>query len=109
MVTVINISYSDKRECTDLLQTKKWKSEGHEDNKPSNKKFKHDVDYETLCQTAKDIDHMIAKGQVKDFNDFKKTATYVTATDEQKKCFKDAFKTKNLADYELSYCGWYED
>ena len=96
----------NKRECGGI----KWTDKGHDDNKPK-EKLNKEVYNSDICKASKDIDHMKIKGAIKDWTEFKTSDVYNTSTDEQKKCLKEHFDSpdnhrKNLADYELSYCGF---
>ena len=103
--------YANKKECG----TMKWGDKSHGYNKPSSKKFNQELNNTDICNISKNIDHMKSKGAVKDWTEFKTTSVYKTADAEQKKCLKEAFDSpdsnhkKNLADYELSYCGTDKD
>ena len=107
----INQTYADKKECGIMS----WGDTKHGNNKPSTKKFNQELNNTDICNMSKDIDHMKSKGAVKDWTEFKTTSIYKTADGEQKKCLKKAFDSpdsnhkKNLADYELSYCGTDKD
>ena len=102
--------YADKKQCSDLVSNNKWNDKGHGDNTASNKEFKYMIKHGSLCEISKDVDHMKAKGTIKDFSDFKETNTYNSSNDEQKKCLKKSFDLgDSLADYEIQYCGTDKD
>ena len=93
-----------KMECGDMT----WGDTSHDDNKASSKEFKQSLkgNGTNLCELSKKVDHMEAKGVVKDWDDFKQTHVYKSATDEQKHCLWKAYDLGNsLADYEILYCG----
>lgn len=115
MVTV-PIVYAEERECKDLVTDMEWNSEGHDDNKESEKAFEESVENDSLCETTKKHDHEKLKGEIDDWTDFKQTENYKSATTEQKQCLKEYFDLpdqdngeKALQGYELEYCGWDED
>ena len=116
LLVFIPVTYAEKRECTDLTTTETWKSEGHDDNKESEKGFEKSVNSDNLCETSKKHDHEQIKGEIDDWSDFKRTTNYKTATAEQKECLKEYFDLpdqdngeKALQGYELEYCAWDDD
>lgn len=116
LLVFVPVTYAEVRECTDLTTTEKWKSEGHDDNKESEKEFEKSVKSDNLCETTKKHDLEQLKGEIDDWTDFKQTNNYKTATHEQKECLKEYFDLpdqdngeKALQGYELEYCGWDED
>jgi len=97
--------YAEKKECDGMS----WGDKAHDDNKPSKKHFKEGLDSD-ICSLSKDIDHMKAKGNIKNFSEFKETNVYKSADEDQKKCLKKAFNLgDSLADYEIEYCGTDKD
>lgn len=114
LLLIIPIVSAEERECADLTTTEKWKSEGHDDNKASEKEFEKSVTHDSLCETGKKHDHEELKGEITDWTDFKETENFRTATHEQKECLKEHFDLpddgeKALQGYELEYCAWDED
>jgi len=96
----------NKRECGSM----RWTDKGHGDNKPK-EKLKQESNSKDICTLSKDIDQMKTKGAIKDWTQFKESKVYNTSTEEQKKCLKEGFDSpdsnhkKNLAEYEIQYCG----
>lgn len=110
----IPITYADQRECKDLIKEIKYSSEDHKDNKESEKAFKQSLEQDSLCEFTEKHDREQLKGEVKNWNEYKKTEVYQTSTEEQKECQKEGFKSpddgdKALQGYEIEYCGWDED
>ena len=59
------ISYAEKRECKDLTREIKYNSEGHDDNKESEKAFKKSLKQDSLCEFTERHDKEELKGEVK--------------------------------------------
>ena len=111
---VVNTAHAEKRECKDLVSSEQYNSEGHNDNKESNKEFKKSIEQDTLCKFTEKHDKEQIEGVVKDWTDFKESRVYQTATHEQKECLKEYFDLpddghKALQGYEAEYCGWDDD
>jgi len=105
---------AEKRECKDLVSEEKYSSEGHDDNKESNKEFKESLEEDSLCEFTKKHDHEKLDGTVKDYIDFKETRVHNTSTIEQKECLNEGHDSpdkgeKALQGYEIEYCGWDDD
>jgi hypothetical protein len=101
----IHYSYAEK--CEDIKGVESWGSESHGDNNPSEKKFKSMLNDDSvgICELAKAIDHMKAKGTVKDWSDFKETTVYLGTTDKVQDCLEDRMDLgDSLADYEIQKC-----
>lgn len=108
------VTYADKRECKDLTREVKYNSEDHDDNKESEKAFKKSLKQDSLCEFTEKHDKEELKGEVKNWDEYKKTEVYQSSTEEQKDCQKGSFKSpddgdKALQGYEIEYCGWDED
>jgi hypothetical protein len=110
----IPVTYADKRECKDLTREVKYNSEDHKDNKESEKAFKKSLKQHSLCEFTEKHDKEELKGEVKNWQEFKKTEVYQSSTEEQKDCQRESFESpddgdKALQGYEIEYCGWDED
>ena len=110
----IPVTYADKRECKDLTREVKYNSEDHKDNKESEKAFKKSLKQHSLCEFTEKHDKEELKGEVKNWQEFKKTEVYQSSTEEQKDCLRESFESpddgdKALQGYEIEYCGWDED
>ncbi len=108
------ISYAEKRECKDLTKEVKYNSEDHDDNKESEKEFKKSLEQDSLCEFTERHDKEELKGEVKNWDEYKKSEVYQTSNKEQKDCQEEGFKSpddgdKALQGYEIEYCGWDED
>lgn len=108
------VTYADKRECKDLAREVKYNSEDHKDNKESEKAFKKSLKQHSLCEFTEKHDKEELKGEVKNWQEFKKTEVYQSSTEEQKDCQRESFESpddgdKALQGYEIEYCGWDED
>lgn len=108
------VTYADKRECKDLTREVKYNSEDHKDNKESEKAFKKSLKQHSLCEFTEKHDKEELKGEVKNWQEFKKTEVYQSSTEEQKDCQRESFESpddgdKALQGYEIEYCGWDED
>ena len=105
-ICVVVFADGAKRECGSM----RWTDRGHGDNKPK-EKLKQESNSKDICTLSKDIDQMKTKGAIKDWTEFKQSKVYNTSTEEQKKCLKEGFDSpdsnhkKNLAEYEIQYCG----
>jgi hypothetical protein len=105
------VTYADKRECKDSTREIKYNSEDHDDNKESEKTFKKFLKQNSLCEFTEKHDKEELKGEVKNWEEYKKTEVYQSSTEEQKDCQKESFKSpdegdKALQGYEIEYCGW---
>ena len=110
----IPVTYADKRECKDLTREVKYNSEDHKDNKESEKAFKKSLKQHSLCEFTEKHDKEELKGEVKNWQEFKKTEVYQSSTEEQKDCQRESFESpddgdKALQGYEIEYCGLDED
>ena len=99
-----------KVECGD----QKWDPTGHDGNKPSSSKWKHDVYRIGLCQLAKGVDWEIYPNHKSiDWNHFTTSPAFVKATEDQQKCMttyhKDGHGMKGFGGYELLYCAIDDD
>jgi hypothetical protein len=108
------VTYADKRECKDSTREIKYNSEDHDDNKESEKTFKKFLKQNSLCEFTEKHDKEELKGEVKNWEEYKKTEVYQSSTEEQKDCQKESFKSpdegdKALQGYEIEYCGWDEE
>jgi hypothetical protein len=112
--SILNVNSTYAEECEDIKGEEKWNSEGHDDNSPSESKF-NDMIFEddaTTCEVAKAVDHMEAKGEIKEheYDEFKVTFVYEGTSEEVQECFDDRFNLpdddgdKHLADYEIQKC-----
>ena len=108
------VSYAEKRECKDLAREVKYNSQDHDDNKESQKAFKKSLEQDSLCEFTEKHDKEELKGEVKNWDEYKKSEVYQTSNKEQKDCQQEGFKSpddgeKALQGYEIEYCGWDED
>jgi len=108
------VTFADKRECKDLMREVKYNSEDHDDNKESEKAFKKSLKQDSLCEFTEKHDKEILKGEVKNWQEYKKSEVYQSSTEEQKDCQKESFNSpddghKALQGYEIEYCGWDQD
>lgn len=100
-----NVVTTYAAECGDM----KWSDKDHDDNNPSEKKFKEAAYEKSLCKLAKGIDHEVYHNHVKvDWDKFKASPAYLNATDDQQDCLKQSHKEGNgmdgLGGYEILYC-----
>ena len=105
------VSYAEKRECKDLAREVKQNSQDHDDNKESQKAFKKSLEQDSLCEFTEKHDKEELKGEVKNWDEYKKSEVYQTSNKEQKDCQQKGFKSpddgeKALQGYEIEYCGW---
>jgi hypothetical protein len=79
-----------------------WDSTGHGDSNPSEKNCEK---HSTLRDFAKAVDHMKCDDDNIDWSDFRSSAVYTTATDEQQDCLRAAEDLgSSLTDYEAMDC-----
>lgn len=100
-----NIVNADKRECGGM----KWSDKDHEDNNPSENKFKQAAYTKSLCEIAKGVDHEVYSNHDNvNWKKFQHSIAFTGATEEQQKCLKHAQKDGNgmngLGGYEILYC-----
>ena len=91
--TYTPISYAEKRECKDLTKEIKYNSEGHEDNKESEKAFKKSLNQDSLCEFTERHDKEELKGEVKNSDDYQRQEVSQTSNKEQKECREEDFKS----------------
>jgi hypothetical protein len=108
------VTYADKRECKDLTREVKYNSEDHKDNKESEKAFKKSLKQDSICVFTEKHDKEELKGEIKNWQEYRKTEVYQSSTEEQKDCQRESFESpddgdKALQGYEIEYCGWDED
>jgi hypothetical protein len=105
-IETVAYGQSDKRECGSMS----WKDKDHGDNDPSSSKFKQAAYKDSLCELAKKIDHSIVSNHDSvNWNKFKQSHAFITATSDQKECLTKAAKKGNgmngLGGYEIMDCG----
>ena len=87
------VSYAEKRECKDLAREVKYTSQDHDDNKESQKAFKKSLEQDSLCEFTEKHDKEELKGEVKNWDEYKKSEVYQTSNKEQKDSQKEGFKS----------------
>ena len=95
------VTYADKRECKDLTREVKYNSEDHKDNKESEKGFKKSLKQDSLCEFTEKHDKEELKGEVKNWQEYKKTEVYQSSTEEQKDCQRENFESPDDGDKAL--------
>lgn len=106
-----NVQTASGETCEDIAGVEKWNSEGHGDNNPSEKEFIADMNEQTFCEFAEDIDHMEKEGAIRedtkhDWDWFEDTIVYQSAGEETQEKLKDLYDLpddgkKNLEAYEF--------
>ena len=79
----------------------KYNSEDHDDNKESEKEFKKSLEQDSLCEFTERHDKEELKGEVKNWDEYKKSEVYQTSNKEQKTVKK---KASNLLMTEIRPC-----
>ena len=105
-VTDTPVSYAEKRECKDVAREVKYNSQDYDDNKESQKAFKKSLEQDSLCEFTEKHDKEELKGEVKNWDEYKKSEVYQTSNKEQKDCQQEGFKSpddgkKALQGYEI--------